>query len=338
MSKAFCIIHSNAVRLHDAQMQGFGVPLDFNDLSHLVLSEKEEWEVVKKVALYLSKYGTNKPLFSLKEEQSTFDMGRLVADSSPTMLNVWIEEHQDAQLRIEGHWQEVLRKQEEARKLRIEIAQLHEEKAEASRKLAPLMIDLAEHERKQINHISSSWVVYDYHKHQKCKKYVQTLNQTIRRLDLRLSSLQEKLERALKAPPPVIQPLPEEKNNAMPIIFFLYMPLDFQLLSRFSFTAQQLLIPQPWTSVWGGQEGSDKYNITNLVTRQNNLFCNVSWKNHYNNHQKSQYCQPSHSRIGSDYHVLLYAQGNCVPQQIGSSSVDYMHNMMDGIWYPDQLR
>ncbi|KAL3804145.1 hypothetical protein HJC23_013664 [Cyclotella cryptica] len=330
---AFCVIHFNAARLYDAEMQGFGVSLDFNYLSHLVLSEKEEWEVAKQVALYLNKYGTSRPLFSLKEEGPTFDMGRRVANKSSEMLNVWEEENQDAKLRIEGHWQKVLRKQEEARKLRVEIAQFEEEKTEANRKLAPLKIDLAEHERKHRNRRH-----YDYHAHQDCITQVGALTRTVSYLDSTLVSRNAQLQSALRAPPPVIQPLPKEKNSAMPIIFFLYMPPIFQLLSRFSCTAQQLLIPKPWASVWGGREGSEKYDITNLVTRQNNTYCQLSLTDHYNAHQESQYHQPCRSRVGTDYHILLRAHSNCIPEQIGSSNVDYMKDKNNGIWYPDELR
>ena len=63
-------------------MEGFGVPLDFNDLSHLVLSDPTEWEVVLQIAKYLGKYGVNKLIFSLKDEKSTFSMGRRISNAS----------------------------------------------------------------------------------------------------------------------------------------------------------------------------------------------------------------------------------------------------------------
>jgi hypothetical protein len=109
----FCTIHFNALRLHSLQMQGFGVPLDFNHLSYLVLSSKDEWDVAQCVAVYLSKHGAQKPAFSLKEEQHTFDLGRLIANATPEMVEIWNEEEKDALARIEGRWKEVLRKQEE---------------------------------------------------------------------------------------------------------------------------------------------------------------------------------------------------------------------------------
>ena len=334
LQSAFCVIHFNAVKLNSSEMQGFGVPLDYNNLSHLVLSKREEWEAVKRVGVYLCKYGTNKPVFSLKDENHTFDLGRRVANASTDMVNIWGEEELDAISRIEGHWKEVLRKQEEARKLRAEIAELNVKRAEENRTLDSKQRELDEHVRKKRNALTG----YSIYLHRDCEREVSRLRSIVNDLDSTLSRKNESLTSALKAPSPVIQPLPKEKHKAMPIIFFLYMPQVFQLLSRFSFTAQQLLLPTPWDSAWGGREGSERLNITELVTRSANGYCQTSLKDHYNIHQSSQYHRPSRSRRGSDYHVLLRSLSDCVPQQIGSSSVDHMCHKNDGIWYPDQLR
>lgn len=89
------------------------MPLDYNDLSHLVLSSREEWKAAEHVAVYLNRHGTSKPVFSLKDECHTFDLGRKVADVSPGMIKIWEEEEQDAVARMENRWKEVLRKKEE---------------------------------------------------------------------------------------------------------------------------------------------------------------------------------------------------------------------------------
>lgn len=316
------------------------MPLDYNNLSHLVLSKQEEWEAVKRVGVYLGKYGTNKPVFSLKDDNHTFDLGRRVANASRDMVNIWEEEESDAISRIEGHWKEVLRKQEEARKLRAEIAELNVKRAEESRTLDSKQRELDEHVREHARkkRRSPSRYIIRTNLHRECESEVSRLRSIVNDLDLSISRKNASLTSALKAPSPVIQPLPKEKHKAMPIIFFLYMPPVFQLLSRFSFTAQQLLLPTPWDSAWGGREGSERLNITELVTRSANGYCQTSLKDHYNIHQNSQYHRPSRSRRGSDYHVLLRSLSDCVPQQIGSSSVDHLRDKNDGIWYPDQLR
>ena len=90
-------------------MKGFGVPLDYNDLFHLVLSSQEEWKAAEHVAVYLNRHGTSKPIFSLEDKLHTFDLGRKVADASPDMIKIWEEEEQNAVARMENHWKEVWR-------------------------------------------------------------------------------------------------------------------------------------------------------------------------------------------------------------------------------------
>ena len=319
-------------------MQGFGVPLDYNKLSYLVLSTRQEWEAAQQVAVYLSKYGTNKPIFSLKDETSTFDLGRCVANASRDMLKVWEEEEADAYSRVEGHWQAVLKKQEEARKLRAEIADITRQRDDVNRELASKQRELDEHERKERSAEHYSWVQYDRHAHRTCGNQVAKLRRTVNHRNSIISSKTAQLQATLKAPSPVIQPLPKDKTRAMPIIFFLYMPPVFQLLSRFSFAAQQLLIPTPWNQVWDGADGCEISDITSLVTRQACAYSQLSLTDHYNTHQRSEYHRASRSRIGSDFDLKLRSKSDRIPDKIGSSNVDYIRDMNDGIWHPDQLQ
>lgn len=223
----------------------------------------------------------------------------------------------------------------QARKLRAEIAQLDVERAEANRKLVSEQSKLCDHERgKRYDHYD-----YDHRSHRSCQAEVNRLRGIVDNFDYTRKSKKESLQRTLKAPPPVEQPLPQDKNDALPIIFFLYMPPGFQLLSRFSFTAQWLLIPkQPWDSVWGGSEGSSKSNLSSLITRNPTAFCQLSWKDYYNRHQRSQYHSPSRSRIGSEFDVKLHSLIDTIPEKIGNSNIDYIKTKNDGIWYPDSLR
>lgn len=297
---------------------------------------------MKQVAGYLCKYGTNRPIFNLIDEKSTFDMGRRVANASTDMVIVWEQEKKDASSRIEGHWNEVLRKQKLAKELRAEIADLGVKRAEANRKLVNEKSELAKHVRKlhdRNRRYASSSVInaYDAHGHSTCERSVNSLTSTVNSLVSQLNSKNSALQSALKAPLPVLQPLPQDKNNAMPIIFFLYMPPIFQLLSRFSFAAQQLRLPHPWAAALGGREGCEKFDITSQVTRGTE-YCQFSWKEYYNTKQYSQYHRPSCSRSGSDYHLLLRSVSNVVPNEVGSKSVDYIHSQNDGIWFPDQLK
>ena len=74
--------------------------------------------------------------------------------------------------------------------------------------------------------------------------------------------------------------------------------LPNQLLARFSFTSQQLLLPQPWTAAMTGSEGTEKIDITGMVTRGDS-FCQYSWTDYYNNsRQQNQYHRSTCPRAG----------------------------------------
>ena len=51
------------------------------------------------------------------------------------------------------------------------------------------------------------------------------------------------LVREKKPPDLVLQPLPRDKQLALPILFFLHMPADLKLLARMAISAQQILCP-----------------------------------------------------------------------------------------------
>lgn len=341
-SKAFCIIHFNVVRLYTSRMQGFGVPLNYKRLSYLVLSTRQEWEAAKQVAVYLHNYGIDKPIFSLKDEAPTFNLGRVVANSSHKMLKIWEEEEIDANSRMEHRWQAVLKQKEEAQELRHEIADLEGKRYKANQKIASKLEDLEEHRRQQRLHEyckeGMRWdteVQYDRREHQICIDQIANLQNRVAKLrvmvnniDLELHHKNEALRTALKSPPPVIQPLPKDKDRAMPIIFFLYMPRVFKLLSRLSFTAQQLLIPTPWN-----RNEAERRDIARLISRQAGAIGQLSLKDHYNKYS---------SREGSDSHLFLRSIQNSdsipEPRNIGNSNVDHIRNKNDGIWYPDQLQ
>jgi hypothetical protein len=88
---AFCIIHHSAVSCNEYKvaMNGYGVPLDFNNLSHLVLSDTNEWDVALQVAAYLGKFGTTRPIFLLRDETPTFDMGQRICNALPDLVKIW---------------------------------------------------------------------------------------------------------------------------------------------------------------------------------------------------------------------------------------------------------
>ncbi|KAL7472894.1 hypothetical protein ACHAXS_014340 [Conticribra weissflogii] len=334
----YCVIHASTVQMHRDEMSINGVALNFGDLRHLVLSRPEEWEIVRNVSKYLNASGNSRPVFSLCDEHSTFEMGARVALASPEMQEIWRQEQHDAKCRVEGHWNEVLKKKERAATLRSEISTLHTEISHTSSQLARKQNELAAHE--------AAWSWKNRHRrlynkmakeesHLSCENEVNKLSRELNHLNSKLRSKQSDLERTIQAPPPVLQPLPQQKNTAMAIIFFLYMPREFQLLSKFSFTAKQVLLPDNWSSCWGGKLGDEKVNISGVVTRASH--CQFSWTDYYNSHQQSIYHTPHNRRRGKDFFLSLRSIEKVVPKTVGSQCIDYMYGKDDGIWCPDAL-
>lgn len=65
---AYCLMHASARRQHPSIMAGFCVALDWQDLRHLVLSDKDAVDAMLSVSAYLHKHSvSNRPLFSLRD-------------------------------------------------------------------------------------------------------------------------------------------------------------------------------------------------------------------------------------------------------------------------------
>mmetsp|Transcript_21573 Transcript_21573/g.45067 ORF Transcript_21573/g.45067 Transcript_21573/m.45067 type:complete len:673 (-) Transcript_21573:551-2569(-) len=334
----FCVIHASTVQMHQQEMSCNGVALNFGDLRHLVLSSPDEWEIVRAVCKYLSASGNSRPVFSLCDELSTFEMGARVAIASPEMQEIWHQEEHDAKGRVEGHWNEVLKKKEKAAKLRSKISTLHAEISVTSSHLASKRNELAVHEAEwNWKNLSRGWsnLIANERSHRSCQQKVNKLSGELNLLKNTLHSKQSDLKTTIKAPLPVFQPLPQERNTAMAIIFFLYMPREFQLLSKFSFTAQQILLPENLSSCWGGKWGNEKVNISGEVTRASH--CQFSWPDYYNSKQESIYHTPCNSLSGKDSYLILRSIRDDVPTTIGSQCIDVMYDKNDGIWHPDSL-
>jgi hypothetical protein len=69
-------------------------------------------------------------------------------------------------------------------------------------------------------------------------------------------ALNKLLIEAESPPHAVYQPLPEDKDKALTVLFFIYMPDEFRVLSSLSFAAQHMLAPRSsvvFTAMNGGK-------------------------------------------------------------------------------------
>lgn len=132
---ACCLVDAAARRLHP-ELEDFHLALDFQDLRHLSLGDGQSHEALQAVCGYLRsrmRDGTA-PVFSLRGGDATERLAMLVARSSEEVPVAWEAEQRHADARRDGHWAEVLRKQELARQLRIRLAD--ERKAEEAARSA----------------------------------------------------------------------------------------------------------------------------------------------------------------------------------------------------------
>ena len=124
---AYCLVHSLTKRTH-AVLGDFGVGLQAAELRYLVLPNRLSFDALCSTHAYLSENTISSlEVFSLRDEGPTFRLALSYADKDGEIHNILAAEVRDAEKRVDAHWKEVLRKQEEARKLRLQIASRQEE-------------------------------------------------------------------------------------------------------------------------------------------------------------------------------------------------------------------
>eukprot|EP00983_Pelagomonas_calceolata_P069294 1150315-Pelagomonas_calceolata.AAC.1 len=203
----------------------------------------------------------------------------------------------DADDRTEAHWQEVQRK-------KTKLADLRQQKSTADSELGSL-ISKHSSAQKKLNEF-----FYDPSPHSRYSSqvsHVNSLKVKVSSAQSVCSNLQRSIDATGKAPPPVIQPLPQNQSSALVWLFYMHMPSLLRQLSRASFLAQQLLLPVP-------EHGTD------MDISTPSFFTNLL--QHYNHYQQpSQYLSTPCTSPGFGGHVLLLSCGS-VPQKVGPDHVD----------------
>jgi hypothetical protein len=135
---------------------------------------------------------------------------------------------------------------------------------------------------------------------------------------------QSTLNQVIKTPTPVIQPLPDQDDKALKVLFFICMPQEFNILSKLSFMAQEMLIPKPMVCNCGGIDGTEKVNLEDNLKVSEDF---VSWHKHYNYYQYENYAE------SAVFVSMIKRAPDC--SKIQSKSVDNMFSDKDDVWYPD---
>lgn len=129
---ALCLVHAAAGRQHPLLLE-YGVGVSWQDLRHLVLTDKQAEDAMLAVAAYLRRHTKpGKAVFTLADGgKATFELAARFAAQNHSMQRVWQEEQVAAQRRADGHWAEVRRKQDKAAELRALLKQQRQAEKEA---------------------------------------------------------------------------------------------------------------------------------------------------------------------------------------------------------------
>jgi hypothetical protein len=205
---AACMTHAAVGRTWPWLLQQYGIGLQYQDLQHLVLSDRAAVDALLGAAAYIESHTRpSKGLFTLADggAATTLQMAAQFAAADQHMLAAWRQEEAAAEARGSKHWAEVQRKQQLAAQKRAELVRLQAAEAEAKR-----LLDGEE------ARISS----YRYYDDTDITRYRTRYNSAVSARE----ATERELEDALKPPTPVIQPLPKQQTPALQWLFFLNMP------------------------------------------------------------------------------------------------------------------
>ena len=107
----YCIVHS-CVKITDPLVGTYRVSLNWNDLQHLVLSDKLAVDACLYVAAYLrvNSKAPKPPIFSLLRDDASIDFARCHATTSNSTNNMWKQEEMDMKSRQKSRYEEIIQK------------------------------------------------------------------------------------------------------------------------------------------------------------------------------------------------------------------------------------
>lgn len=205
---AYCMADAAACAARPL-VASYGVSLRADDLRHLVLSNRQACDALLGVAAYLRRRH-GQPLFSLADGGSaTFSFAATFAAADGGMAATLQQEQAAAAARQAEHWRQVQEKQRKVAHLRARLQQETLEEAEA---------------QAAYTDASNAWNgARDPYRHglqqemDRCRSKLDTARSCV-------SRTKGELNRALAAPRPVIQPLPQGTDMARKTLFFAYCP------------------------------------------------------------------------------------------------------------------
>lgn len=284
---ATCFIHRET-RHNERILEDYAIQLDPCDLVHLVLSERLAIDATRQVAAYLrDNRRASRCVFSMLANDNTFEFARRCAEASPKIQEAWEVERAEANARVQEHSHTVVNKQKDLRRMDKELETLED----------------------------------SLRRHQQSEHYWQSEN-----MSTEIQKKKAEIKRTEIPPAGVLQPLPRDKSLSMQILFFLQMPVNFQVLSHMLFMAQQMLLPEAAevTLLDKGQDET-KVDINKRIMRD---APKTVWREYYLSGSTNRaYAEDTQVELGS----LESLPQNWYPKSVRQ------FNEGTGIWYPDHL-
>jgi hypothetical protein len=207
-----------ATQRHAAIISQFGVSLDWQDLRHLLLSDRTAVDAALAVGSYLQHFSKpGRELFNLRNTAASFSAAEQYAERDDEMSRLLRQHKADCDARVKAHAQEVQRKKRLVAQIRSELQSLRS-------KVSQL--------QSQRNAEYNSYACYQSAEYDRLGSSISSVNSEIWQKEADLKA-------ALKSPEPVIQPIPQSSAKARRWLFFLHMPPLLQHLARASCLSQQ---------------------------------------------------------------------------------------------------
>ena len=295
----FALVHSTLKKTVPL-LQNYGIPLNWEDVSLLVVSKKSALTAAVQLAVYLRKNTKNgNEVFSLQNQNSLFDFALRYGCQSQDLLRIWDNEERAANQRENRHWQKILAKQKEVAELKRQLNDLQQQETN----LKPLTI------------------CWNSVKH--------GIHPALKNIQTRISELQSSLQEAKLPPPPVFQPLPRDKNLGLIFLFFLHMPPNLKLLARMAISAKQGLIPNSSFCQHTALDVAEINRINDSLKVNSSFWTSLA--NYYDSHLPS--------KASSNEVLHLFSQYSpAKPNHVGPRNVMDYTSPSQGVWHPDQLK
>ena len=314
---AACFAHSATLYDPISILKEYSFALNYKDLCFLSFAEKDAFDAVSTVATYIRSFNnaaSKKCVFSTRQSDATMEFAMHYSELFSTTKSIWEVEHTAATVAKQTHWQEVLNKKQKLQQLDAQLRDLENS-------LTVCRTKLKMYEQPAWNG-SRETAVENYEEHNKT-------NSEIGSLESEIVSKKKTMVNTEIAPHPVFQSLPADKQKAMSVLFFLYMPEMYRTLSRLIFMAQQMLLPTADNICIAGLRSCDNVDVAALIAVESPK---TLWRSHFMYRKAASTLTPVEPALVLGSSNATVSGSNWYPKNVRQfTSAD------QGVWYPDTL-